>query len=283
MAAMIWGSSFFIMKGAVTELPPNMLMAARLSVSFVLLSLFSYKSYRNFDRKHLAVGVFIGVIITIAACFQNYGLMDTTPGKNAFLTAVYCVIVPFIYWITDRKLPDKYSFSAAFICIVGIGLISLDSNLSIRTGDLLTLCCGVFYALQIVALSKFSHNKDMMLLTLIEFATSALLLWSLGLLTGESLKGFRPGNLFPVLYLSVFPTLVATLLQNVGQKYAGDPTAAAVLLSLESVFGVLFSVIFYGEELNIQILIGFLLVFMAVITSETKLAFLKKKKGPDLL
>lgn len=56
--------------------------------------------------------------------------METTPGKNAFLTTAYCILVPFLYWITDKRRPDLYNFSAAFLCLAGIGLVSMDGSFS---------------------------------------------------------------------------------------------------------------------------------------------------------
>ena len=81
-----------------------------------------------------------------------------------------------------------------------------------------------------------------------------------------------------LLYLAVFATTIALLLQNIGLKYA-DPTSGAILLSLESVFGVLFSMLFYQERLTLRLGAGFLLIFIAVILSETELSFLRKKRS----
>ena len=91
--------------------------------------------------------------------FQTYGLTHTTPGKKRFLTAVYCVIVPFLVWLLYKQKPDKYNITAAFLCLLGIGLVSLKGDFSIGIGDLLTLVGGVFFALQVVTLNAGSAAR----------------------------------------------------------------------------------------------------------------------------
>ena len=77
-------------------------------------------------------------------------------------------------------------------------------------------------------------------------------------------------------------TTVALLFQNVGQVWS-DPASASVILSLESVFGVLCSVIFYGDPVTGRLLAGFALIFVAVVCSETKFQFLRRKKEKTAL
>ena len=77
-------------------------------------------------------------------------------------------------------------------------------------------------------------------------------------------------------YLAFFATAVTLLCQNVGQHLVSECNAA-ILLSLESVFGAFFSVLFYGEILTLKVFLGFIIIFVAIIVSETKLSFLKIK------
>ncbi len=252
-------------------------MAVRFSIAFVTIGLVCIPKYPNIDKKTFFKGLFLGVILFCGNAFQTMGILDTTPGKNAFLTTSYCVLVPFVYWMLDKKRPDMYDFIAAFVCIVGIGFISLTDDLHIRMGDALTLCAGIIYSYQIVIVSKITKEYDVLLLIMLQFGFSALFSWVAGMLF-ETMPGEIPGEtVLSIAYLSFMPTLAATVFQNYGQKYA-SPTAAAVLMSLESVFGVLFSVLFYGEELTPRLVVGFSMVFTAVILSETKLSFLRRKK-----
>lgn len=280
-AAIIWGSSFFIMKGAVDIIPTFYLLAIRFTGGAVLLALVCWKKWRmHFTRDYLWRGAVIGAFLFLAYSVQTFGLMGTTPSKNAFLTAVYCVLVPFLYWIAVKKRPDRYNILAAVLCVAGVGLVSLTNDFTITWGDGLTLVCAFFYAAHIVAVAKVSPAKDIYLLTVFQFAFAALYAWICGALFQElpPTSVISSDLIIQMAYLVVMATMVALLFQNVGQVWS-DPSSAAVILSLESVFGVLFSVLFYGDPVTGQLLAGFALIFVAVVCSETKFSFLRKKKS----
>ena len=236
------------------------------------------KKWKDFTLDYLWRGGIVGGFLFLAYTVQTFGLSFTTPSKNAFLTAVYCVLVPFFTWAVVRRRPDKFNILAAVLCVAGVGLVSLNEELSINIGDLLTLLCAVFYASHIVAVEKLSPGKDIYLITIFQFAFAALYSWVFSLTTevfpAQALKD--PAVFLPLAYLCVMATTVALLFQNVGQIWS-DPASASVILSLESVFGVLFSVICYGDEVSVKMLCGFVLIFVAVVCSETKFSFLRKK------
>ena len=277
-AALIWGSSFFIVKNTVDIFPTNFLLAIRFTIGCLLLCVLFPKKLTQLNRTCLWQGIVLGLLIFTAYCIQTIGLTDTTPGKNAFLTAAYCILVPFLYWITDKRRPDLYNFSAAFLCLAGIGLVSFDGSFSMRFGDAMTLISALFFAAHIVAGARFGGKSDPILLTILQFGTAAVCSWVLGFTTETFPKEIPLNAVLGLLYLAVFATTIALLLQNIGLKYA-DPTSGAILLSLESVFGVLFSMLFYQERLTLRLGAGFLLIFIAVILSETKLSFLRKKRS----
>ena len=277
LATLIWGSTFFILKDTLDTVDLQFLLAFRFTVAAVLLALVFWKRWRHLDRSYWLRGVVMGVLLYAAYTVQNYGLMDTTPGKNAFFTAVYCVIVPFLSWALDRRRPDKFNLLAALLCIAGIGLVSWDGGLSLRWGDVMTLCSGFLYACHIVAATRFSQGRDVFLLTVLQFAATAVCCWAGTLITGGFPTGGLPTRAWLVLlYLALAATALALLFQNIGQKYS-DPSSAAVLLSLEAPFGVAFSVIFARERPTALMYLGFALIFVAVVCSETKFSFLKKK------
>lgn len=283
-AAFIWGSSFFIMKGAVDVIPTFYLLAIRFTGGALLLSLVCWKKWRELTRDYFWRGAVIGGFLFLAYSIQTFGLMGTTPSKNAFLTAVYCVLVPFLYWAVMRRRPDRYNILAAVLCVSGVGLVSLTDALTVTWGDALTLVCAFFYAAHIVAVAKVSPSKDIYLLTVFQFAWAAVYAWICGLLFQQfpPVSVFRPDVIVQLAYLTVMATTVALLFQNVGQVWS-DPASASVILSLESVFGVLCSVIFYGDPVTGRLLAGFALIFVAVVCSETKFQFLRRKKEKTAL
>lgn len=276
-AALIWGTSFFIMKNTLDVMPVYYLLAIRFTAGAVLLALVCRKKWKDFTRDYLWRGAVVGAFLFLAYLVQTFGLDRTTPSKNAFLTSVYCVMVPFLYWAVLSRRPDRYNIGAALLCVTGVGLVSLNGDLSVNLGDVLTLVSAFFYAAHIIAVEKVSPGKDIYLLTVFQFAFAALYAWIGGLLNEtfpvQAIQA--PAVFLPLAYLCVMATTVALLFQNVGQIWS-DPASASVILSLESVFGVAFSVVFYGDRVTVPMLLGFVCIFVAVVCSETKFAFLKK-------
>ena len=278
-AAIIWGTSFFIMKNALDVMPVFSLLAVRFTAGAILLGLVCWNRWKAFSVDYLWRGAIIGAFLFLAYLIQTFGLERTTPSKNAFLTAVYCVMVPFFYWAVMGKKPDRYNIGAALLCVTGVGLVSLNGDLSVNMGDVLTLIAACFYAAHIIAVEKTSQGKDIYLLTVFQFAFAAVYAWigSVALETMPLREMADPAVFLPLAYLCVMATTAALLFQNVGQIWS-DPASASVILSLESVFGVLFSVICYGDRVTVPMALGFVFIFVAVVCSETKFSFLQKKK-----
>ena len=280
LATIIWGSSFVVMKNSVDVLPTFWLLAIRFSASAIVLAIVFLPRWKVCDKQYLIGGTVMGFCLFVAYTFQTYGLERTTPGKNAFFTAVYCVIVPFLYWFIAKRRPDKFNVLAAFLCIGGIALVSVTgSNASaFNLGDVLTLIGGFFFACHIVAVSKYSEGRDIFILTTLQFASFAIFSW-IGVLvtqTTVSPSVFNQDLILGLAYLVIFSSCGALLFQNIGQKYTA-PATAAVLLSLEAPFGVLFSILLTDERPTALMFLGFALIFLAVVCSETKFSFLRKK------
>lgn len=274
-ASIIWGSSFLVVKSTMNSMQPHTLLAIRFTIGSLLLVIIFHKRLKKLNKDYLISGGIIGILLFLAYSIQTIGITDTTPGKNAFLTAIYCVIVPYLYWIVDKNKPDKYNIIAAALCLTGIGLVSINSDFRIQFGDAFSLISGFFYAAHMVSISKLSKGRDPVLLTIVQFSYTAIISWVITLLFEDIPKSFSMNAIAELLYLAIFATAIALLLQNIGQKYT-KPAPAAIILSLEAVFGVIFSVIFYKEEISLKLFFGFLLIFIAVLTSETKWSLIRR-------
>ena len=269
-ATVIWGSSFVIMKDVTGLISPAWILAVRFTAAAGIMAVALLGRRRLYlERTHVSFGLLFGLVMFLAYYLQTIGLTDTTPGKNAFLTGTYCVIVPFLAWALLKRRPNRFNIVAALLCIAGVGFISLDGDLSIRFGDAMTLACAVFYALHIILVSQFAKGRDIYVLTMWQFIGAAVCSWIIGA-TAEPMPawGGLPAECWASLaYLSVACTTLALLFQNIGQSHL-PPASAALLLSLEAVFGVAFSVALGAEALSLRVVIGFTLVFAAIIVSE---------------
>lgn len=281
-ATLIWGSTFFMIKDAVDDVEPMFMLAFRFSLAAVVLAVVFWRRWKDMDLRYLWQGAVLGLLLGAAYIIQLFGLMGTTPGKNAFFTAVYCVIVPFLYWAVDRKRPSRWNVLAALLSVTGIGLVSWDGGLPLALGDVLTLIAGFFLACHIIAVAKFSGGRDIFLLTILQFAMVALMCWvGTAFTRGVPVNGLPSYAWWVLLYLAIGSTAVALLFQNVGQKYT-EPASAALLLSLEAPFGVMFSVLFGAERPTPLMYLGFCVIFTAMVCSETQFKFLRKRSAEPL-
>lgn len=278
-ATLIWGSSFFILKNTLDEIPVFFLLAVRFSVSAVLLFIIFIKRFRAFNRRYLLTGAATGIALGLAYITQTVGLKYTTPGVNAFLTSTYCVLVPFFMWYAKKKAPDRYNFAAAFIVVIGIGLVCLGSggvNFSFM-GEGLTMICGIFFALQMVLIDHWGRELDVIVFTVVQFTAAFLVCLVCFFAADEKIPThYSASSVLSMAFLTILCTLVCFIFMNIGIKHT-SAMYSSLVTSLEAVFGVLFSIAFYGERITLQIAIGFAVIFLGVVLNETKFSFIKKK------
>lgn len=285
LASMIWGFAFVVVKNSLEYIPPIYMMAFRFTIAAVGLAILFFKKLKGFNKKTVLYGASLGFFLFVGYALQTIGLQFTTAGKNAFLTTIYVVIVPFLYWIFAKRRPDKYILIATVLALIGIGLLSLESDLSIGKGDAITLLCGFGYAAHIALVAHYTQNKeqDPLVLTILQMFFAAVLSWCVAPFAegGFPQGAFEPEAILGVLYLGILSTLLAFVFQNVGQKYVSASTAA-LLLSTESVFGAVFSALVLGETMDGRAILGCVLIFLAIVLAETKFAFLfGRKRGLD--
>ncbi len=266
LTAMIWGTGFVVMKNTLDSIPPAAIIAIRYTIAALLTALLFRKQLRGLTRADVLRGALVGALLSAAYIIQTVGLKYTTAGKNAFLTTVYVLLVPFGCWAIFREKLERRNFLAAALMLAGIGCLSLDGESGgLNAGDLLTIVCGVFYAAHIMAVERCQRKTNTYALIVLQFAFAAVFAAGYSLLFERGMRmTFSAGTVGGLLYLSVFSTTVAMSLQNIGQSMAPS-SHAAILLSLESVFGALASCIFLGETVTGMMAVGFVVIFLALV------------------
>ncbi len=287
VATAIWGYSFVVMKDVVAVLPPAWLLGLRFTAAGLILTAILHRRIARAFRlgpgvsRVLGMGVLLGVFDFSAFLTQTIGLQHTTPGINAFLTATYCVIVPFLWWAIAHRRPTVFNIGAAVLAVAGIWLVSgggVGEAFSLGLGEGMTLLGAFMFAVHIVFVSKFSRYVDPLVLTAIQFVTEGLC----GLAVGAAFEGplpvesLTPSILGQMAFLVAFASIVAFGIQNVALAHV-PPAQASLFLSLESVFGVVFSIALYGELVTPQLALGFALIFAAIVVSEV----FPLRRGPD--
>ncbi len=276
--AIIWGSGFIGTRLALDGgLSPIQTMTLRFFIASLILGIVFYKKIKeNFTKESLIAGVWLGLFSFIGFSTQTIGLVYTTVSKNAFITAANVVIVPFIGFILYRRKLDKIGVISSFMALLGIGVLSLEPDLSVNFGDFLTFLCAIGFAFHIFFTGEFSSKHSVYVLTVTQFVVAFILSFVLQMLTGQTNIQASTVGLMGALYLGVFSTAIAFLLQTICQSKV-DQTKSAIILSTESVFGTIMSVIIFHEVLTARMIIGCIIIFSSIIISETKLSFLKKK------
>lgn len=275
--ALVWGYSFLTMKTVLDTVPTFMLLACRFLLSAVIMFVIFHKRIKaHFNREYLGFGVLMGCVIWSAYAAQTLGLVDTTPGKNAFLTGTYCILVPFIALILFRERVTKWHIASAMLCLVGVGFVALD-NFSIQMGDLMTLVGAVFFAVDMAVVGHIGRTRDVSVLTSWMFLFVGL--FSLAATTAFEprvpAEQWTPEIIGQLVFLAVVCTTIGLLLQNQALSHV-PPATGSLLLSLESPSGVLFSVLMAGEVLTGKLIFGFVLIFLSIVLSETHFSFLRK-------
>lgn len=270
LVTLIWGSTFVVMKNSIAVIPPSYLMAYRFTIAVAGLFLIFHKKLKSMTRSDFKSGAVLGLILFTAFYFQTYGLKYTTASKNAFITTLYVIIVPFLHWLLNGMRPGRKNIAAAVIALAGLALLSLKGNLTINLGDFLTLISGFGYAFQMIFVDRYTARHDPIKLTTVQLFVCAVLSWVMALLFEGPCRPevfADTGVLVSVLYLAFICSMLCFLLQTASQKHL-EPGTAAILLSFESVTGLIFSVIFLKDTITARMTAGCVLMFAAAILSE---------------
>ncbi len=268
LTALIWGSGFIGVSISLSGgLTPLQIMTIRFFIGAVLLGIIFFKEIKNnITKEAVKAGSMIGVFLFIAFAFQTIGMSYTTASKNAFLTALNVVMVPFIAFIICKKKIGVKGIIGAVMAVVGVGILSLEKNLTLGLGDALTLICAVGFAFQIFFTSIYVKKYRATVLNFIQMLTAFVLSVISMFCFGETQFAVTTKGWISVLYLGVVSTTLCYLLQTACQKHV-DETKAAIILSMESVFGTLFSIIILHEQITLRMVIGCVIILAAVIIS----------------
>jgi len=269
ITAVVWGSGFVATAISLENYTAYQSMAIRFLVASIFLLVIYYKKLKYINKKVLFNGIILGTILYTAFALQTVGLIYTTPSKNAFLTAVNVVIVPIILFIFYKRQLDRYEIIGAFLAVFGIGLLSLQFSGVINLGDFLSFLCAIGFAFHIIYTAKFVKNNDAILLTLVQLMTAAVIGFIILVFKNEVMMTYEPKPFFSVIYLGLFSTCLAYVLQTSAQKLLSE-TKAAIILSTEALWGMIFSIIILHEIITFRMMVGAVLIFSAILVAEVK-------------
>ncbi len=293
LTALIWGMSFVFQRVGMDHIEPLTFGSARsVLAAFALWILvmitdrrkkkkglaegLSPREVADYRRNTLRGGIFCGVFLTLAASFQQMGIVYTTAGKTGFITALYIVFVPVIGWLFLKKKITWLIGVGVVLATVGMYFLSIGEEFVLTKGDTLVFICAIFFALHILSCDHFVQIADPLKMSMIQFVVCAILSGIAALAFEAPTTAKLIAAAIPILYSGIFSGGVGYTLQMVAQKFT-DPTVASLLLSLEAVFGVLGGWLILNEVMTPREVLGCAVVFAAIILVQIPLP--EKKRG----
>ncbi len=273
ICATIWGVALIAQRNASDTLGPFafdglrfFLASAVLLVSFIISDLIKKKTGKKiigFNKYTLIGGLLCGISIFFGNNLQQIGVAHTSVGKAGFITTMYIIIVPLMI-VFERKKPTLKSINAVLIALMGFVLMCFSGvDGGLNNGDLTILGSAVMISFQIIFIDMFIDKCDPFKLTLVQFLVASVISVPAMAIEGFPTTFAINANITSVLYVGLLSAGVAFTLQTIGQKYT-NPTAATLIMSLESVIGMVAGSIYFKERYTPQELAGCILVFVAV-------------------
>lgn len=280
LLAIIRGSSYLFIKDLIVYSTPFEIVFFRFFTTGIILLLVFRNHIRNIKKHDIYFGCLAGVFLFSAFAFQTCGLEYTTVSKQSFLTSLYIVIVPLLNFLIFRKRLSKKIIGIFGIILVGLYFISFENlhamELSLNYGDFLTLLCAVGFALNILLFSKIHKFEiDIMNVTMVQMLSTGILAFLFQMLFEQRLISFHSFN-FSLVYLILVCTMLNFSVQNICQKYI-SAHIMGLILSTEAIWGTIFAILFLGEIINLNFIVGTSLMMSGILLIQ----YLEKDKADD--
>ena len=269
--AVIWGGGFVAAKMALDTIAPLYVLALRVLGAGLLLAALFWKRMKLVNRETVKVGALLGLVLLVGQALQIVGLQFTQPGKQGFLVASYTLLIPFVSWIILKRRPQPAAIIAGVVMLSGIGCLSLGKGMVIAFGDGLSILSAVVFAVQMVLISMMVRKYDPLQLSVLQLIFAGVTALLLALFFEPPIAEVSPQSAWAVAYLLLINTAVASSVQNVAQKYT-SATHSSIILSLESLFSLVFSILLLGEVFTAKMVVGIVLIMAALLVSKLEKA-----------
>ncbi len=265
--AVVWGLNFVVIKDAIADTGPMTYLLWRHILAALMLAAVMPRTVRQIGRRDWLYGSVLGACLFVAFATQTIGLQWTTPGKSGFITSLYIVVVPFLYWVVARRSPGRLQVFGAVVATAGLGLLTLRGGLGMGRGDLLTLVGTVGFAGQIVATGFFAPRTRPAVLALTQIAAAAVLFIVVTPFVEHVTVDFGTRAWVAIVWTAASGTVFGFVVQAWAQK-ATTSTRAGVILGLEGLFAGVFGLLFGFDALTWRFALGAALIAAGVIVIE---------------
>ena len=249
----IWGSTFLLVKNAISQAPVMDFLAARFVLAAAVMFALRPRCMRGMMRRDVLRGVALGTALGAGYIAQTYGLLSASPSVSGFITGMFVVLTPVVSWILLRRRIDGRAWFGVALASIGLALLGL-RGWAIGPGELLTLVCAFFFALHIVGLGEWASRETAYGLAFVQVATVGVI--SLAVSTAGGFRLPVESDVWVAVGITaVFATALAFFVQTWAQSLLA-PTYAAVVMTMEPVFAGMFGVVFGGDVVTPRIVAG---------------------------
>ncbi len=276
-AAAIWGSTFFLVKNALSGVDPVVMVGYRFLLAGGIMLLFLLATGRK-----LLVGIgrafFLSIVLFALYIPQTIGLKFTTASNSGFITGLFVFFTPFLLrWLFKNK-PTPMEWIGSLVSLAGLWVLTGGLH-EINLGDSLTLIAAFTYALHVLLSDKYMKVVvDPYIISCQQF----LLVGAFSLLTGWIfdlsfvVTSAKVG--WVIVFLALGPTLSAFVIQMLAQRITA-PVKVTLIFALEPVFAALFAWTLGGEQFDEQRAIGGLLIVIALAVSGMRTPSFGERRG----
>ncbi|HUG43197.1 MAG TPA: DMT family transporter [Acidobacteriota bacterium] len=276
LVAMFWGTSFVVVKDALAVVPPFWLIFLRFAVASVGVGLLFPGVWRRLDRLLLLAAAIVGLCLFAGFALQTLGLQWTTPAKSAFITGCAVLLVPLFSRLLFGRTIPRPVMGGAFLALCGIYLLARPDDLTrVNLGDLLTFGCAIAFALHIISIGYFAGRVPYQALAVLQIFFTGLAALPFAMALEVPSLDYGIPVFASVLYLGIFCSALAFLIQTHAQQYTTE-ARTALIFALEPVFAAIFAVVVHQESLEWVEWLGGALIVAGVLMAEVRVLQLKK-------
>ncbi|MBI2355382.1 MAG: DMT family transporter [Deltaproteobacteria bacterium] len=264
LTTFFWGGSFLFSKIGLREIPPTLFVFARFTLAAMIMLIVCSRRLGRLDRGALLRGCIVGLALGLTNLSFVFGVKGTSISRAGVLNNLFVLFIPLITRVVWRDRVGRVNLAGIALAVAGIWLLATGGGVGFNRGDLISTLCALFIAGHIITVSKVLRDDDVFLVSLVQFATVAVMagLASLALPTPEF--SVTPTAAMSIVYCAIFPTVICFTLQNTYQRYV-TPTRAGLVYTLDPVWSLLAGFFVLGERLDGHEWLGCWLIFLAAL------------------
>lgn len=281
LITVFWGASYILTKIGLDSLSPFNLTALRFIIAFCVSTIVFYKHILNIDIETVKYAFILALILFGVFISMTFGLEYTSASNAGFLVSLSVVFIPIISAVILKQRVEKKVVIGVCLAIVGIALLTLNSQIKVSIGDLLCILCALLFAVHIIVTGVYTQKVDSITLSVLQLGFVGFFSIAFSMFT-ETVKLPSTGlSWFAVLALSILCTAVGYIVQTTAQQYT-NASHTGLILSLEPVFSAIFAFAFLGEILSTKGYIGAFILLCGVLLAEIDFKYKDKSNNTEV-